>query len=91
MIILKMFQERGEGNMKKSRAKYRNKRETNEENKNTRKEIMKGLKGKRSNNDKRGKRKGRKNIGSFDSSTFFHSSKRVQRQLIFTAYGSGTD
>lgn len=77
--------------MKKSTAKYRNKRERKEESKDTRKEIMKGLKGKRSNNDKRGKRKGRKNIGSFESSAFFHSSERVQRQLIFAAYGSGTD
>jgi hypothetical protein len=38
---------------------------------------MKGLKGKRSNYDTKGDRKGRKNIGYFESSAFFHISKRI--------------
>ena len=36
-------------------------------------------------------RKGRKNIGYSDSSTFLHSSKRIQRQPLFASYGRCTD
>ena len=39
----------------------------------------------------KGNRKGRENIGYFESSAFLHSSERIWRQVLFAADGRCTD